>query len=725
MFGKKKRQRIDNNKPQPFNKKALRENITAIFRLHPTELYNYRQLSKDLQIKEPPLKHIITEVLYEMKADDLLDEVYTGKFRFKAESCYVTGKVDLTASGYGFIVTDDNPEDIFVSMKNLNHALQGDTVKVYMFAKRKKARPEGEVVEILNRARTTFVGILDISKNYAFLTPGTKQIPFDIFIPLKSLNGAQNGQKVVVKIIEWPAGAKNPIGEVLEILGFPGVHETEMHAILAEFELPNKFNAEVDNAANKLSEIIPEQEIEKRRDFRKITTLTIDPKDAKDFDDALSIQKLENGNWEIGVHIADVTFYVKPNDILDEEALNRATSIYLVDRVIPMLPERLSNFICSLRPNEDKLTYSAVFELNDEAEVLNQWFGRTIINSDRRFSYEEAQSVIDTGEGDFKNEILTLNRLAKIIRAERFKKGAIGFERDEVRFDIDENGKPLRVYYKQYGESNQLIEEFMLLANKKVAEFCSGIIKVPSPKKNGKGTTFVYRIHDQPKMDKLESFATFITKFGYSIKTTSAKKISESLNLLIESVRGKTEQNLIETLALRSMAKAEYSTENIGHYGLAFKHYTHFTSPIRRYPDMMVHRLLEYYLHDGEMPKKEAYDVMCKQSSDMEKRAMDAERASIKYKQVEFMSDKIGQMFEGVISGVAEFGFFVELSDSKCEGLVSMRDLDDDFYEFDEDNYCITGKRRRKKFQLGDAITVEVYRANLIKKQLDFRLALV
>lgn len=709
---------------KPVNKKTLREDIINVFRQSPQDLLNYKQVAKKLDIHETVVRRFMPEILTELTQEGILEEVYTGKYRMKSDVCYVTGKVDLTVSGYGFIVSDEYEEDIFVSMKNLNHALHGDTVKVYLFAKRKKARPEGEVVEILQRARNLFVGIIEISKNFAFLLPSSRQIQFDIFIPLRSLNKAQNGQKAVVKIIEWPAGAKNPIGEVVEVLGFPGEHETEMHAILAEFELPSKFSTEVEEAANRLNEVIPEQEYLKRRDFRKLTTFTIDPKDAKDFDDALSIVRLQNGNWEVGVHIADVTFYVEPGSILDEEALQRATSVYLVDRVVPMLPEKLSNFICSLRPNEEKLCYSAVFEMNNKAEIINQWFGRTIINSDRRFTYEEAQNIIDTGEGDFKTELLELHRLAQILRDERFKNGAIGFERDEVRFDIDENGKPLRVYNKEYGESNQLVEEFMLLANKKVAEFGSDFIKIPSPKRQGKGKLFVYRVHDQPKIDRLESFATFITKFGYNIRTTSAKKISESLNKLIDEVRGKTEQNLIETLALRSMAKAEYSTENIGHYGLAFKYYTHFTSPIRRYPDIMVHRLLDYYLNSGQIPVKDQYDEMCKKSSEMEKRALDAERASIKYKQVEFMSDKIGQVFDGVISGVTEWGFFVELIDNKCEGLVSMRELVDDFYEFDEDNYCINGKHKRKKYQLGDPVRVEVYRANLPKKQLDFRLAI-
>ncbi len=718
-MSKKKKNKSDGSE---VDRKSLIRNIMGVFQNNSGQAFNYRQVCRQLLIEDQTTRHFISEILMELVEKGELEEVRRGKYSMVAKTASVTGVIDLTQSGYGFVKTDEFPEDIFVSMKNLNHALHGDQVKVHIFARKKQSRPEGEVVEILERARKTFVGIIEISKNFAFLVADGKQMPYDLFIPLRSLNGAKNGQKAIAKITEWPAGGKNPIGEVVEVIGFPGINETEMHAILAEFELPYKFPEDVDAAAGRLPVEIPEEEYKKRRDFREVPTFTIDPKDAKDFDDALSIQKLPNNNWEIGVHIADVTYYVESKSILEEEARVRATSVYLVDRVVPMLPEKLSNNVCSLRPFEEKLCYSAVFEMDENARIINEWFGRTIIYSRRRFSYEEAQEVIDTNEGDMRDEIIKLNSLAKRLREQRFKNGSIAFERDEVRFDIDPTGKPLRVYFKELGESNQLIEEFMLLANKKVAEFCAEFGKEPRPEKVGKGKTFVYRIHDVPNMDKLDAFASFVHKFGYNIKTNSNKKISESLNTLLDEVKGKKEQNLIETLALRSMAKARYSTNNIGHYGLSFHHYTHFTSPIRRYPDMMVHRLLTYYLNGGKPPDQEFYELLCKHSSDMEKKAIDAERASIKYKQVEFMSDKIGEVFEGVISGVTEWGIFVELVENKCEGLVSVRDLTDDFYELDEVNYCITGRRSHKSFQLGDTVKVEVWRTNLSKKQLDFKL---
>ncbi len=704
------------------DRKSLIKNIMSVFQNNSGISFNYRQVCRQLLIEDQSTRHLVSELLQDLVGKGELDEVRRGKYVLAAKTASVTGIIDLTQSGYGFVKTEEFPDDIFVSMKNLNHALHGDQVKVHIFARKKQSRPEGEVIEIIERARKTFVGTIEISKNFAFLVADGKQMPYDLFIPLRSLNGAKNGQKAIAKITEWPAGGKNPIGEVIEVIGFPGSNETEMHSILAEFELPYKFPEDVEAAAARLPIEIPAEEYKKRRDFRDIPTFTIDPKDAKDFDDALSLRKLPSGNWEVGVHIADVTYYVDLKSILEEEARVRATSVYLVDRVVPMLPEKLSNNVCSLRPFEEKLCYSAVFEMDDNARVLGEWFGRTIIYSRRRFAYEEAQEVIDSGEGDMKDEILKLHNLAQKLREQRFKSGAIAFERDEVRFDIDPTGKPLRVYFKELGESNQLIEEFMLLANKKVAEFCSEFGKEPRPEKVGKGKTFVYRIHDVPNMEKLDAFASFAHKFGYNIRTNSNKKISESLNTLLEDVKGKKEQNLIETLALRAMAKARYSTNNIGHYGLAFPHYTHFTSPIRRYPDMMVHRLLTYYLQGGKPPDQEFYELLCKHSSEMEKRAIDAERASIKYKQVEFMADKIGEVYEGVISGVTEWGIFVELIENKCEGLVSVRDLTDDFYELDEENYCIIGRRSNKRFQLGDTVKVEVYRTNLSKKQLDFRL---
>lgn len=704
------------------DRKSLIKNILGVFQNNSGASFNYRQVCRQLLIEDQSTRHLVSEILQELVGKGDLDEVRRGKYILAAKTASVTGIIDLTQSGYGFVKTEEFPEDIFVSMKNLNHALHGDQVKVHIFARKKQSRPEGEVIEIVERARKTFVGTIEISKNFAFLVADGKQMPYDLFIPLRSLNGAKNGQKAIAKITEWPAGGKNPIGEVIEVIGFPGSNETEMHSILAEFELPYKFPEDVEAAAARLPVEIPAEEYKKRRDFREVPTFTIDPKDAKDFDDALSLQKLPNGNWEVGVHIADVTYYVDLKSILEEEARVRATSVYLVDRVVPMLPEKLSNNVCSLRPFEEKLCYSAVFEMDDTARVISEWFGRTIIYSRRRFAYEEAQEVIDSGEGDMKDEILKLHNLAQKLREQRFKAGSIAFERDEVRFDIDPTGKPLRVYFKELGESNQLIEEFMLLANKKVAEFCSEYGKEPRPEKVGKGKTFVYRIHDVPNMEKLDAFASFAHKFGYTIRTNSNKKISESLNSLLEEVKGKKEQNLIETLALRAMAKARYSTNNIGHYGLAFHHYTHFTSPIRRYPDMMVHRLLTYYLQGGKPPDQEFYELLCKHSSEMEKKAIDAERASIKYKQVEFMADKIGEVYEGVISGVTEWGIFVELIENKCEGLVSVRDLTDDFYELDEENYCIIGRRSNKRFQLGDSVKVEVYRTNLSKKQLDFRL---
>ncbi|MBN2744745.1 MAG: ribonuclease R [Marinilabiliaceae bacterium] len=699
----------------------IKQLLMDIFTANPKRSFNYKQMTGLTGLVKKTDRQNVAILLNEMVTQGLLTEVVPGKFKLLMREAYVTGKVDMTASGAAYIVPEDGGEDIFVAQSNLNQALHGDVVKVLQYAQRRRHQPQGEVVEIIKRKRDTFVGTLEVAKNFAFLITDRKVMYQDIFIPLNKLNGGQNGQKAVAKITDWPANAKNPYGEIIDVLGDAGENQTEMHAILAEFNLPYRYPDHVNAEAEKIDAGITPEEIANRRDFRDITTFTIDPEDAKDFDDALSVRQLPDGEWEVGVHIADVTHYVKEDSIMENEAFFRATSVYLVDRVVPMLPERLSNFICSLRPNEEKLCFSVVFRINDQAEVLDKWIGRTIINSDRRFTYDEAQQVIETGQGDLAWEITNMDRLAKILRDKRFKAGAIGFERAEVKFKIDENGKPLSVFFKESKDANKLIEEYMLLANKAVAEF---IGKEEAGRHSGKKKelTFVYRIHDEPNPDKFESFTRFITRFGYNLSALPGVNINRSLNKLLDDVHGRPEQNIVETLAVRTMAKAVYSTHNVGHYGLGFDHYTHFTSPIRRYPDMMVHRLLQHYLDGGKNVAADEYEDRCEHSSDMEARAADAERASIKYKQVEFLKDRVGQEFDGVISGVTEWGFYVELNENKCEGLVPMRDLDDDFYVFDEENYCIVGRRKHKKYQLGDAIRIVIARANLERKQLDFAL---
>jgi ribonuclease R len=711
-MSKKNKQRSTSS----INQKALQNQILGLFTNDPKKTYNYKQVSKQLLIRSNEERQLVGRLLGNMQSEGLLEEIQPGKYKLKSSGGYIIGKVDIAPGGYGFVQNDSLEEDVFISQKNLHHALHGDIVKVYLFAKKIKLGPEGEVIQIIERGRDTFVGNLEIYDRYAFCIADSRQMPYDIFIPLEKLRNAGNGQKVIVKITEWPENTKNPFGEVIEVLGNPGEHDTEMHAILAEFGLPYTFSDEVEQEAELISDRITETDLAERRNFKDITTFTIDPEDAKDFDDALSLRKLNNSNWEVGVHIADVTHYVRPKSLLDQEAYNRGTSVYLVDRVVPMLPERLSNYICSLRPNEEKFCFSAVFEIDQDARVLNEWFGKTIIFSNRRFSYQEAQKIIDSKEGDLAAELLTLNDLAQKLRNERYRQGAISFEREEVKFDIDETGKPLGIKFREHGLANELIEEFMLLANKRVAE---RIGNVPD---KGARKTFVYRIHDKPNQEKLLKFAGFVRKFGHNIMFTNTQRISESLNSVLDDVKGKPEQNIVETLAVRSMAKAIYSTDNIGHYGLAFKYYTHFTSPIRRYPDMMVHRMLFDYLNGAESKSRKKYESRCRHASDTEQRAVEAERASIKYKQVEFMQDKVGKIFEGIISGVTEFGIFVEIIENKCEGLVATREMLDDFYEYDEDNYCLTGKRTGRTFQLGDPIKVEVLRANLIKKQLDFGL---
>ncbi len=693
---------------------SAKEQVLAVISKNPQQGFNYKQISKRLEISDQSGRLMISGILKELAEGGVIEEIHQGKYRAKVRRAYITGTVDMTRMGYGFIKSEESEEDVFVSSKNLRTALHGDKVRVLLSSRRKGSRPEGEVVEIIERWRNTFVGTVEVMPNFAFLIPDNKNMPFDLFIPEGKLNGAKQGQKAVAKVTDWNSGSKNPVAEIVEVLGEPGLHETEMHAILAEFELPYRFTEEVEKDADSIKSGITEDEIKTRRDFRQVFTLTIDPADAKDFDDALSLRKLDNGNWEVGVHIADVTYYVRPGSLTEEEARQRATSVYLVDRVVPMLPERLSNNMCSLNPSEDKLTYSAVFELNERSEVIKDWYGRTIINSDRRFSYEEAQEIIDTGEGEFKDEILVLHRLAQNLRTKRYSGGAFSFEKVEVRFDLDEQGKPLGIKFRQMGTANQLIEEFMILANLKVAELVG---------KTMKGKTFVYRIHDKPDPGKISDFSHFITRFGYKLINDDATSLPRSMNNLLSSIAGRKEQNIIETLALRAMAKAVYSTDNIGHYGLALKHYTHFTSPIRRYPDMMVHRLLTSYLNNENPGEKGKYEKLCEHSSKMERLATEAERASIKYKQVEFMSDKAGMEFEGIISGVTEWGLYVEIIENQCEGMINVRELDDDYYEYDEDNYCLKGRSNGKVYTLGDKIIIEVVKADLQKKQIDYRLA--
>ncbi len=707
-------------KKQKSSKRIKRDDMLALivdfFNQDRKRAFNYKQVAHGVGAATTPQKQMVFQILETMAEQDFLIEVAPGKYKSNSRGAEVIGRFERRSNGKNQVVTDDD-ETIFIAERNAMHAMNGDRVRVLVYAKRKRHEAEGEVVEIVERNQQLYIGTLEVQKHFAFLLTDNKVLANDIFIPKESLKGGKSGDKAVVRIIEWPERARNPYGEVVDVLGPAGENNTEIHAILAEFGLPYRYPANVEKAAEKIPGEIPADEIARREDFREVTTCTIDPKDAKDFDDALSIRQLPNGNWEVGVHIADVSYYVKPGSVIDKEAESRGTSVYLVDRVVPMLPERLCNDLCSLRPDEDKLAFSCIFELNDQAEVQASRITRTVIRSNRRFAYEEAQAIIETGEGDYKEEILKLNDLAQYLRKRRFENGSINFDRHEVKFDIDENGRPLGVYFKVSKEANKLIEEFMLLANRTVAEFAGKAQKGRKPK------AFVYRIHDLPDSDKMSSFAAFITRFGYKIKTEGSRmEMAKGLNSLLAKVQGRPEENLVETVAIRAMAKAVYTTMNVGHYGLSFDYYTHFTSPIRRYPDLMVHRLLERYLAGGRSVNEQSLENECKHASEMEQLAANAERASIKYKQVEYMSERLGEEYDGVISGITEWGLYVEINENKCEGLVPIRDLEDDYYEFDEKNYCLMGRRKHRVYRLGDPIRIQVARANLERKQLDFAL---
>lgn len=707
---------MKSKKENPY-KEVLTQLIVDIFEKSGNTSLNYKQVAAKLNITDSDSKATISDILSDGSRLGLFHQPERGKFQLKQLHVYVTGKVDMTADGSAYIVPDDDSEsDIYVAPRKLRQALHNDIVKVHVYERKKGRKREGEVVEILQRAKTDFTGTIDISKSYAFFQPDDRKMLHDIFIPLDNLNGAKNGEKVLVSILEWPKNAKNPIGIVKSVLGKKGENNTEMNAILADFGFPLEFPKAVEDAANSISDSISAEEISKRHDFRSTTTFTIDPADAKDFDDAISFKKLENGNYEVGIHIADVSHYVTPDSTLDKEAFERGTSVYLVDRVIPMLPERLSNNLCSLRPNEDKLCFSAVFEMDEKANVIDQWFGRTVIHSDRRFSYEEAQEIIEGKEDELSGAILKLNELAFILRDRKFKAGAISFESEEVKFNLDENGKPLGVYTKVRKEAHKLIEDFMLLANRKVAEFIGRM---------GKGKNklpFVYRFHDVPNPETLTSFSLFASRFGHRLSIKTDKETAKSLNALLTKIEGSKEQNLLTSLAIRSMAKAIYTTKKTSHYGLAFDYYTHFTSPIRRYPDVMVHRLLQFYLDGGKNVNAEHYEKMSEHSSQMEKKAAEAERASIKYKQAEFLQDQIGIEYTGIVSGVTEWGMYVEIEENKCEGMVRLRDITDDFYTLDEKNFAIIGQRKKKVYQLGDEVQIKVKKVDLEKRQIDFTL---
>ena len=710
----------------------LTNTILSILKKDRNQSFNYKQIAAKIGVNDASSRNQIIKKLQQLKAKQEIEEVERGKFKAIVSTEYHTGILDLASKGNGYIICDDFDDDVFIASNNINKALDGDEVEFYAYKRMKRGKLEGEISQIIKRAKSEYVGVIQIheNKNFAFVVPDNKKMYKDIFVPINKINKAQDGDKVLVLLEDWPEKSDSPNGSVLQVLGKPGEHDTEIHAILAEYGLPFEFPAEVEAYANTLDTSITKEEIAKRRDMRDILTFTIDPKDAKDFDDALSFQDLNNGLYEIGIHIADVSHYLQEGTVLDDEAYERATSVYLVDRVVPMLPEVLSNKACSLRPHEEKYTFSAVFQINDKAEIKNQWFGRTVTYSDARFAYEEAQAIIEsntnaipadvslTGKAyntdqTIADAVLKMDTLAKIMRTQRMKDGAISFDKVEVKFELDNKANPIGVFFKTSKDANKLIEEFMLLANRKVSEF----VGKQSPKK-----TFVYRVHDEPDDSKLAALQNIVSKFGYKLDFRDRKSTTASLNNLLKEVNGKKEQNLVDTLAIRSMSKAEYTTKNIGHYGLAFDYYSHFTSPIRRYPDVMAHRLLQQYLDGQKSANEDIYEDKCNHSSNMENLATKAERDSIKYMQIKFMEDHKAEEFVGVISGVTDWGIYVEIISNKCEGMVSVRDMKDDHYMFDDTEYAMVGKNTKTAYQLGDEIIVKVKNTDLVKKHLDFTL---